>query len=124
VYRAVYTNFDKMTYSLGSTIKWNTFSVCSTEYSCVTDLIEGTKGIIFLIQSKNGRLINKYSKTPEDNDVIFLPESTFRITAHYVASIICLGQKNIRKTAYVPKDIQYDKMEKGELSVVVELEEI
>ena len=80
--------------------------------------------MIFIIKSKTGRNISKYSKYPVDNEIIFVPGTQFMITNIYIASIICLGQENIRKTTYLAKDKDIIKAANSESSIIIELEEI
>lgn len=124
VYRAVNTKFDMDDYKIGNVIKWSTFSICSKEFASTSELLNKKKGIIFIIKSQTGRLISKYSKSPVDSEVIFLPDSQFEITNHYVASLICLGQENIRTSTFAVKEKDLQKATNGESCIIVELKEI
>jgi hypothetical protein len=128
VYRAIETNFDPENHKIGNIVKWDSFSVCSTEYTSCVELINKKKGVIFIIKSKSGKLVNKYSKTEVDQEVMFLPESTFVISNHYQASIICLGQENIRNTTFSFNakniDAYMKKVANNEATIVVELTEV
>lgn len=124
VYRAVGVKFDIQVYKIGNIIKWSTFSICSKEFSNTIELLNKKRGIIFIIKSLTGRLISKYSKTPADSEVIFLPESQFEITNHYVASLICLGQANIRTSTFSVKGKDLQKAANGESCIIIELKEI
>lgn len=127
VYRAVNTRFNITTYEIGKIIRWNTFSVCSYEHKNSTDLIKKDSkqhGTIFIIQSKSGRKINKYSKYPVDAEVIFLPDSTFIVKNYYQPNIIALAQANIRDSTFKIKDKDIEKALNGEASIIIELVEI
>lgn len=124
VYRAVDVKFDTDNYKIGNIIKWSTFSICSKEFANTTELLNNKKGIIFIIKSLTGRLISKYSKTPADSEVIFLPESQFEIINYYVASLICLGQANIRTSTFSVKEKDLQKAANNESCIIVELQEI
>ena len=126
VYRAVNVKFDVDTYAIGKTITWNTFSVCSYEFKNSSDLIKansGKHGIIFIIQSKTGRKINKYSKYPVDAELIFLPNSKFAVKSWYQASPICLAQANIRDSTYRIREKDIERAVNGQASIIVELVE-
>ena len=124
VYRAIDIEFDPIEYAIGNQVNWNTFSLCSYEWKNSSDLINKKTGIVFVFKSATGRKINKYSKYPVDAEVVFLPETKFIVTNHYVADIICLGQANIRDTTFKIKDEYYEKVASGKSSIIVELTEI
>lgn len=124
VYRCVNVKFQLKEYMIGDVLTWPTFSFASSEWKLANDLINNRKGIIFIIQSKTGRNISLFSRCPVDNDVVFLPGSKFKILNHYFASVIALGQANIRKSTFTMKEKDISKVEQGETSIIVELEEI
>lgn len=87
-------------------------SIVSSEFPMniyCADLIDKKSGIIFIISSKTGRNISKYSKHQMDREVMFLPGTKFKITNHYVSSIIALGQANIRESTFKIKDSDIQK---------------
>lgn len=128
VYRGVDAIFDPNIYAIGNKLKWDTFTTASSEYTSALDLVNNKKGIVFIIKSHSGRSIKRYSSTPSDNEVIFLPESEFEITAHFMASITCLGQENIRHTTYGftarNSESYMDKVLEGKNCIFIELQEI
>lgn len=127
VYRAVNSRFDIGTYEIGKTITWNTFSVCSFESKNSTDMIKKDSrvhGVVFIIQSKTGRKINKYSKYPVDAEVIFLPDSKFIVKSYYAPNVIALAQANIRDSTFRIRDKDIEKAINGEASIIVELMEV
>lgn len=124
VYRGVDTVFDLETYKIGNTIKWSTFSITSKLYTNTSELIKQKQGIIFIIQSKSGRDISKYSKSPVDSEVIFLPESEFVIKNYYVADQIALAQSNIRNTTFAIEERDIQKAVSGKCCILIELEEV
>ena len=127
VYRGVNTCFDIEMYKIGTIMQWNTFSICSREYSTTTELITQNKGIIFVIKSKVAKDVSKFSKNKQNCEVVFLPGTRFIITNHYIASNICLSQRNIRNTTFginnKNKDAYYTKVMKNEASIIIELED-
>lgn len=129
VYRAVLTQFDPNIYAIGNTVIWNTFSVCSYEFKNSTDLLKKDSkknGIIFIIQSKTGRKINKYSKYPVDAELIFLPNSKFTVKSWYQANPIALAQSNIRDSTFKIREKDIERAIKGgdKSSIIIELIEI
>lgn len=130
VYRAIDYQFgaNPNGYQIGTIFNWNTFSIASKEFTSTIEMINNKRGIVFIIKSKTGRLISRYSKSAADNEVIFLPESRFEITNHYQASIICLSQANIRSTTFglheKNREAYMNKVFKQEASIIIELTEV
>jgi len=124
VYRCVDAKFEFDDYKLNEAVSWPIFNFASTEWKLANELINNKKGIIFIIQSKTGRNISNYSKNPADNDIVFLPGTIFRVTNYFVASVIALGQANIRKSTFLAKEKDILKAEKSESCIIVELEEV
>jgi ankyrin repeat protein/uncharacterized protein YegL len=123
VYRVVDYKFDPKIYSIGIEVIWSTLSSCSKEFSQCLDAIKQNKGIIFIILSKTGRDINRYSKTPADQDVMFLPGSKFKITNYYQANQITLAQANIRNVTFKIREKDIQNAIEGK-AIIVELQEI
>ncbi|AYV83447.1 MAG: ankyrin repeat protein [Hyperionvirus sp.] len=123
-YRCVDTKFDEKDYALGTEIRWSSFSIATREYSYAKELITNKRGIVFIVQSTTGRDISKYSKFTIDREIIFQPGTKFRIISHYKADMICLAQKNIRKSTFATGPSDLDKATRGIASIIVELEEI
>jgi hypothetical protein len=124
VYRGVKCDFDPSVLTIGNVLQWNTFSICSTEWKYASELINAKSGIIFIIKSHTGRDISYYSKHPVDNEVLFLPGTSFIVTNHYIASVICLGQANIRTSTFQAKEKDLVKAANKEACICVELEEL
>jgi len=120
VYRGINTPFNSKEYNIGDTLNWNNFSVCSSEWKNLNDLIKQRKGIIFIINSKTGRDISSFTKNPQDKDVLFLPNSKFLITNFYKMDNICLAQKNIRTTTFKVKPEELSKL----TGIIIELDQI
>lgn len=124
VYRGVNTQFDDKKYFPGNTITWNSFVVTSKDWRPTTELIKENKGIIFIIKSKTGRDISRYSANPVDSEVIFLPGTSFMITSICRPDIIALGQANIRDKTYSATKYDINKANSGFASIIIELQEI
>lgn len=125
VYRGINAQFDPTIYAIGNTIRWNTFSVCSSDWKNSSELISKHKsGIVFIIHSKSGKDISRYSKFCVDKEVLFLPGSSFVVTNYYIPNVIALGQANIRKSTFKIKESDIQKAIEGKNSIIIELEEI
>lgn len=122
-YRGINIPFNLDAFAIGKVLSWDTFAICSKEFAGASELINMKCGIIFIINSKSGKDISAYSKNPADSEIIFVPGTKMEITNWYVASIICLGQANIRKSTYSVKDNDIMKAVRGECCIIVELQE-
>lgn len=123
VYRGVDYKFDPEIYTIGTKITWNSFSIASTDWRSSSELIKEKKGIIFIIKSKTGKSVARYSRNPVDSEVIFLPGTMFIITAIYRPDIIALGQANIRGTTFTAREIDLRKAAENSSSIILEIEE-
>jgi ankyrin repeat protein len=123
VFRGTDKKFDRSKFEIGKEFTWPTFSSCSLDWS-VAGNFTNKKGTIFLIKSKNGRNISMYSKYQQDNQVIFLPNTKFKVTNWYLGDVISLGQENIRNTAYKLKIEDLEKLKNNNDALIIELEEI
>ena len=124
LYRAVDIPFNMEDFAIGKKLSWNTFSSTSKSWKTCSDLINKKSGIVFIIKSKTGRDISKYSKNPVDGEVLFLPNTKFSVTNHFSPSITCLGQENIRLSTFKIKDKDYERACQGTASIIIELTEI
>jgi len=124
LYRAVDIPFNMEDFAIGKNLSWNTFSSTSKSWKTCSDLINKKTGIVFIIKSKTGRDISKYSKNPVDGEVLFLPNTKFVVTNHFSPSITCLGQENIRLSTYKIKDKDYERACQGTASIIIELTEV
>jgi hypothetical protein len=123
VYRTVEHKFDPEFYKIGSELTWSTFSICSKEYSSCVDIIKRNTGIVFIVKSSTGREIGRYSKTPVDQDVIFVPGSKFVITNYYQANQMTLGQANIRNVTFKIREKDILNAIDGKC-IIIELQEL
>lgn len=124
LYRAVDVQFDMEKHKIGNELTWNSFTMCSYEWKNVSDMLNKKSGIIFIIKSKTGKKIDKYSKFPMDCESLLLPGSKFKITNHYRPGLICLGQANIRHISYYIREKDYVNALAGKDCIIIELEEI
>ena len=127
VYRWVDVRFSSGDFPLGSELVWPGFTVCSSGFQSAANCLSRSTGICFIIQDRTansggGRDISRFSKYPQNQEVVFLPGSKFRVVRYLVANPICLAQANIRDTTFKMTDIELAKAESGRVPVVIELE--
>ena len=123
VYRGVDCKFDERQYAIGSKLTWNTFGVTSKSWDSSVELIKEKKGVIFIIQSKNGKDISRYSDSPVNGEVLFLPGTSFVVKALYRADVVALGQANIRGSTFTANENDIRKAVNGEACIIVEIVE-
>ncbi|CAH6419002.1 Ankyrin repeat protein [uncultured virus] len=123
VYRGVDYKFESELYTIGTRMTWSSFAIASEDWKSTSELIKEKRGIIFIIKSKSGRDISRYSRNPVDREVIFLPGAAFVVTAIYRPDVIALGQANIRGTTFTARDTDIRKAAEGQTSIIIELEE-
>lgn len=123
LYRWVDVKFSSTDFPIGSEVEWPGFTICSSGFQSAATCLSRT-GICFIIQDSFGKSadISKFSKYPQNQEVVFLPGSRFRVIRYLVANPICLAQANIRDTTFKMTDIELAKAESGRVPVVIELE--
>jgi hypothetical protein len=124
VYRGVNIKFNLDDFDIGKTLEWNTFAICSKEYAGASELIGMKSGIIFIINSKTGKDISKYSKNPVDAEVIFNPGTKFVVKNYIKPELIAICQANIRNSTYKITDRDIEKALNSEACIIVELSEV
>ena len=132
VYRWVDAQFSSADFPIGSTLVWPGFTICSAGFQSAANCLSRSSGICFIIQDSHqpststsyGRDISQFSKYPQNQEVVFLHGSQFRVVRYLVANPICLAQANIRDTTFKMTDIELAKAESGRVPVVIELEAI
>lgn len=87
------------------------------------------KGIIFILKSKTGKLINMYSRHFSESEVIFLPDTKFEVKKWYHGNVIALGQENIREHSFGVKDydqerLPYNALLNSDKSLIIEMHEL
>lgn len=99
-------NINRSVFMIGNEISWSNLRSTSTMWRVATEqvpnFVDGKKrhGTVFIIKSKTGKLIVRYSQHPTDSEVIIMPGTKFKVTAWYQPSLIALGQENIREYSY------------------------
>ena len=86
LWRGVGVTFDDRVYAHGEIVSWPAFSSSSLDIRVAQDFFMGKEqevregGTLFLLKTKYGRRVYTYSKFPEEREVLFPSNSTFRVT--------------------------------------------
>lgn len=114
----------------GSKHTTNSFTSSTTSWrNAIENVPEFTsnskkKGTIFIIESKNGKLVNNFSTFKTDSEVLFLPHTSFTVKNWYYGDIIALGQSNIREYKYEVKDGEIEQIKTSSASLIIHLIEM
>eukprot|EP00668_Euglena_longa_P037901 GGOE01048813.1.p1 GENE.GGOE01048813.1~~GGOE01048813.1.p1 ORF type:complete len:145 (-),score=40.57 GGOE01048813.1:986-1420(-) len=87
-YRGVAVHFDPELYLEGKLVVWHAFSSASVNPTVAKDIMENKKqelglqvpGTFFVLETKSARVVHAYSHFPDEEEVLFPPNSVFRIT--------------------------------------------
>jgi len=79
VYRGI--NCQISDYKPGKSIVWPAFSSSTKNPKIAIEFLKGKSGTLFLINAKTPRTIDKYSAIKTEEEVLFLPNSSFKIVA-------------------------------------------
>ena len=60
---------------------WPAFSSASATRTVAEDFVKGDEGTLFFLQSTAARAISRFSKFPDEDEVIFRPNTVFEITS-------------------------------------------
>ena len=120
---------DRKLFTIGTEVAFPGFLSGSTLWRVATDHVtefstKKKKGTIFIVKSKTGRYMGQYSQFSYDSEVIFRPFTKFKVTNWYHGDVVCLGQANIRKSTFTPKDDNLLKAVNCESCIIIELEEL
>jgi len=81
--KSVYRAIDGIVseYRPGMVITWNSFSSATSNPSVAIEFMGNLKyGTLFMIAAKNARTIKDYSAHPEENEILFPPNSYFMLS--------------------------------------------
>jgi ankyrin repeat protein/uncharacterized protein YegL len=127
VYRGVNVPVDRKLYMKGSEIVWPTFNTASLDWNNVCDFNDKKivdKVTMFIIRTKTGIPIRKYSAFPRDAEVMLLPGKKYVVKNWFRLDIICMAQENIRTTTFKITDDTIDKYLNDSCGLVIELDEL
>jgi ankyrin repeat protein/uncharacterized protein YegL len=105
----------------GTVIAWDVFGIATSDWG---NIGLDSKATVFIIKSKTGKDISKYSNFPQNKEIIFMPKTKFKITNYYRNNIIVLGQANVRETSYKAREEDLLNVLNKKSSLIVELEEV
>lgn len=122
-------NVDRVNFAIGNTISWPTFVSATTLWRVAIDHVtdyssKKKQGTVFIVKSKTGTFVGTYSQFSYDAEVIFKPNTKFKVTRWYRGGdFIVLGQENIREHTYGIKPEDIDQYLISDKSLVIEIEE-
>ena len=126
VYRGVLTSQPLEFFARGSVVTFPGLTSTSLSWQPALSLAnetqskKGVMGVVFLVKSKTGRRMKDFSRNPQEDEVVLLPNTMFKTTNWYLAGSVCLAQKNARHTFAV---MEPSALRKGD-AVIIELEEL
>lgn len=129
VFRGITYLENRKSFLPGTEISWPGFTSASTIWRIATENTKdfSTKkreGTIFLIKSQTGRYIGQYSQFPQDTEILFLPDTKFKVSSWYMGDVIALGQANIRHSTFKIRPEDMDKIINTNTGLIIELEEV
>jgi ankyrin repeat protein len=119
---------DRSLFKLDTGITWMTFMSGSTMWRVATEHMPNfaskkKEGTVVLVKSKTGRLVTNNSQFPFDGEVIFHPNTKFKVNRWYIGDVICLGQENIREHTFKIKPEDMAMFDSSNKSLIIELVE-
>ena len=81
LYRGINVRFQEQEYTQGHQVCWPAFSSASSEKSVAQEFTKGGEGSLFFLDCATARSISKFSKFPDEAEVLFFPNTFFRITS-------------------------------------------
>ena len=81
LYRGINVRFSEDDYKAGQKVCWPALSSASAEKSVASEFVKGDEGSLFFIACTAGRPISRFSKFPDEAEVLFRPNTVFTITS-------------------------------------------
>ena len=85
VYRGINCRIDPHMYERDDIVIWGAFSSASQDKEVAREFAKGESGTLFLVTSTGSRPIEFLSKYPDEAEVLFAPDSVFRVTGALIA---------------------------------------
>ena len=106
VYRGIDAHLKAATYAVGRTITWQSFSSSSRSQVAARGFVQTLPGValsgsLFVIEANCAKKIEDFSAIPSEEEVLFLPNSQFKVTArlesqaHKIAALEELSAYNM-----------------------------
>eukprot|EP00667_Euglena_gracilis_P000004 EG_transcript_4 len=90
-FRGIDVHLSRQTYGEGSEICWQAFSSASKKESVAREFVKGSTGTLFIVESHGARCISGISRYPEEEEVLFPPNTHFEIL-HFMRGDSGLGK--------------------------------
>ena len=81
LYRGINVRFSEREYRVGQPVCWASFSSASAQQSVAKEFVKGDEGSLFFLHSTGARAISRFSKFPDEAEVLFRPNTIFEITS-------------------------------------------
>ena len=81
LYRGINVRFSEAQYRTGQRVCWAPFSSASAEQAVAKEFVKGDEGSLFFLHSAGARAISRFSKFPDEAEVLFRPNTVFEITS-------------------------------------------
>ena len=81
LYRGISLKFNEQIYKRGGAVCWPAFSSASATRAVAEEFVKGDDGTLFFLQSCGARAISKFSKFPDEDEVLFRPNTVFEISS-------------------------------------------
>eukprot|EP00667_Euglena_gracilis_P000162 EG_transcript_162 len=80
-YRGIDCRLDSAVFAPGNFVRWPSFSSASQNQAVAEEFAKGDSGTLFFLSSANAKSIADISRFPEEQEVLFLPNTTFEVTS-------------------------------------------
>ena len=87
LYRGINVRFDEHSYCKGQEVCWPAFSSASATQAVAEEFVKGDEGSLFFLHSASARAISRFSKFPNEGEVLFRPNTIFEITLYGTSDI-------------------------------------
>ena len=81
LYRGIGVRFKEQEYKKHEQVVWPAFSSASATRAVAQEFVKGDDGTLFFVNSCAARAISKLSRFPDEDEVLFRPNTVFEITS-------------------------------------------
>jgi hypothetical protein len=121
---AASVNIDRSQFVVGNEVSSPTFISGTSLWPIAVESLNFEKeGTVFIIKSRNGKLISTHSNFGFESEVVFVPGTKFVMRMWYRGDVIALGQPNIREHTFGLNDEQRATYAAGKKPLIIELHE-
>jgi Zn ribbon nucleic-acid-binding protein len=79
LFRGINVRFSEEAYRTGRDVCWEGFSSASADKAVAEQFVKGDEGSLFILQSASARAISRFSKFPDEAEVLFRPNTVFSV---------------------------------------------